>query len=302
MDSARSLPGLAVQPALPVERPRSFLASALRRFIARRVVLVGVVLVTILVFIGIFGRFLAPHNPVSQDLQNVLGQPSASHLLGTDELGRDILSRLLWGASVSLQVGIAAVLMASIPGVVVGMVVAYRGGWIDNVVMRVLDGIMAFPSLILALTIVAVLGSNLFNVMLAIGVTSFPHYARIVRGQVLSVREYDFVLAVRAVGARDARIIFRHIMPNVISPVLVQASLGVGFAIMAEADLSFLGVGVQPPTPSWGTMIQVGFQYLEIAPWLVMAPGTMIFMAVLGFNLLGDGLREALDPHLRYGK
>ena len=299
MHDAQSLLVIAIQPALPFGRPRSFVSSALRRFIARRVVLVGVVLVTILVFIGALGRFLAPYSPVSQDLVNVFGQPSASHWLGTDELGRDILSRLLWGASISLQVGIVSVLMASIPGVVVGMTVAYRGGWVDNVVMRILDGLMAFPSLILALTIVAVLGSNLFNLMLAIAVTSFPHYARIVRGQVLSVREYDYVLAVRAVGARDGRIVFRHILPNVISPVLVQASLGVGFAIMAEAGLSFLGVGVQPPTPSWGTMIQVGFQYLEIAPWLVMAPGTMIFMAVLGFNLLGDGLREALDPHLR---
>jgi ABC-type dipeptide/oligopeptide/nickel transport system permease subunit len=184
--------------------------------------------------------------------------------------------------------------------VILGTYVGYRRGLVDNVVMRILDGLMAFPALILALTIVAVLGSNILNVMLAIAVTSFPHYARLVRGQVLSVREYDYVLAVRSIGARDGRIIFRHIMPNVISPVLVQASLGVGFAIMAEAGLSFLGLGVQPPTPTWGSMIQVGFQYLETAPWLVMAPGTMIFMAVLGFNLLGDGLREALDPHLRH--
>jgi ABC-type dipeptide/oligopeptide/nickel transport system permease subunit len=228
-----------------------------------------------------------------------LGQPSSAHWLGTDELGRDILSRLLWGAATSLQVGLGAVLLACIPGVIVGVSVAYRGGWVDNSVMRVLDGLMAFPSLILALTIVAVLGSSLFNVILAIAITSFPHYARIARGQVLSVREDDYVLAVRCVGARDRRIVFKHILPNTISPVLVQASLGVGFAIVAEAGLSFLGVGIQPPTPSWGTMIQVGFQYLEVAPWLVMAPATMIFLAVLGFNLLGDGLREALDPHLR---
>lgn len=287
-----------VRASRAAERPRSLLAQAIRRLFARRLVVVGVVLVVILVLIGVFGRFLAPYSPIAQNLIAVLGPPTARNWLGTDELGRDVLSRLLWGSSISLQVGIAAVVVASIPGVIVGMTVAYRGGWLDGLVMRVLDGLMALPSLILALTIVAVLGPNLFNVILAIAVTSFPHYARIVRGQVLTAREYDYVLAIRSVGATDTRIMFRHLLPNVISPVLVQASLGVGFAIMAEAGLSFLGVGVQPPTPTWGTMIQVGFQYLEIAPWLVLAPGTMIFMAVLGFNLLGDGLREALDPYL----
>jgi len=298
VDSA--IPQRAIRQPVPAVRPRRFLSGALHRFVARRLVLVGVVLVTLLVWIGIFGRFVAPYRPIAQDLAGVLAAPSARHWLGTDELGRDVLSRLLYGATISLQVGIAAVLIASIPGVILGTYVGYRRGLVDNVVMRILDGLMAFPALILALTIVAVLGSNIFNVMLAIAVTSFPHYARLVRGQVLAVREYDYVLAERAVGARDRRIIFRHIMPNVISPVLVQASLGVGFAIMAEAGLSFLGLGIQPPTPTWGSMIQVGFQYLETAPWLVMAPGTMIFMAVLGFNLLGDGLREALDPHLRH--
>jgi len=298
VDSA--IPQIALRQPVRAVRPRTFLSGALHRFVARRLVLVGVVLVSILVLIGVFGRFLAPYRPIAQDLTGVLAAPSWSHWLGTDELGRDVLSRLLYGATISLQVGIAAVLIASIPGVILGTYVGYRRGLIDNVVMRVMDGLMAFPALILALTIVAVLGSNIFNVMLAIAVTSFPHYARLVRGQVLAVREYDYVLAVRSVGARDGRIIFRHIMPNVISPVLVQASLGVGFAIMAEAGLSFLGLGIQPPTPTWGSMIQVGFQYLETAPWLVMAPGTMIFMAVLGFNLLGDGLREALDPHLRH--
>jgi peptide/nickel transport system permease protein len=298
VDSA--IPQVALHQPVRTVRPRTFLSGALRRFVARRLVLVGVVLVIILVLIAIFGRLLAPYPPIAQDLAGVLAAPSARHWLGTDELGRDVLSRLLYGSTISLQVGIAAVLIASIPGVILGTYVGYRRGLVDNVVMRILDGLMAFPALILALTIVAVLGSNILNVMLAIAVTSFPHYARLVRGQVLSVREYDYVLAVRSIGARDGRIIFRHIMPNVISPVLVQASLGVGFAIMAEAGLSFLGLGVQPPTPTWGSMIQVGFQYLETAPWLVMAPGTMIFMAVLGFNLLGDGLREALDPHLRH--
>jgi ABC-type dipeptide/oligopeptide/nickel transport system permease subunit len=298
VDSA--IPQIALRQPVPTVPQRTFLSGAVHRFFARRLVLVGVVLVTVLVLIGVFGRFVAPYRPIAQDLTRVLAAPTASHWLGTDELGRDVLSRLLFGATISLQVGIVAVLIAAIPGVILGTYVGYRRGLVDNGVMRVLDGLMAFPALILALTIVAVLGSNIFNVMLAIAVTSFPHYARLVRGQVLAVREYDYVLAVRSVGARDGRIIFRHILPNVISPVLVQASLGVGFAIMAEAGLSFLGLGIQPPTPTWGSMIQVGFQYLETAPWLVMAPGTMIFMAVLGFNLLGDGLREALDPHLRH--
>lgn len=289
---------IELRPAAPTEHTRSLLNGALQRFFARRLVVLGVILVVVLIFIGVFGRLLAPYNPVAQDLINVLSPPTSKHWFGTDELGRDTLSRLLWGATTSLQVGIGSVLLAAVPGVLVGISVAYRGGWLDYSVMRVLDGLMALPSLILALTIVAVLGPNLFNVILAIAVTSFPHYARLVRGQVLAAREHDYVLAIKSVGARDGRIMFRHLLPNVISPVLVQASLGVGFAIVAEAGLSFLGVGVQPPTPTWGTMIQVGFQYLETAPWLVMAPGTLIFMAVLGFNLLGDGLREALDPHL----
>lgn len=280
-------------------RRRSFIVGAYRRFVARRLVLVGVLLVLLLALFAIFGRLIAPYDPIKQDLLHVLSQPSSAHPLGTDELGRDILSRVLAGSTISLQVGIVAVLMASVPGVLVGAVVGYRGGWADNVVMRVLDGLMAFPSLVLALTIVSVLGASVFNIMLAIAVTSFPHYARLVRGQVLACREFDFILAIRSVGANDTRIVLRHILPNVISPVLVQGSLGIGFAIMAEAGLSFLGLGIQPPTPTWGSMIQVGFQYLDVAPWLVIAPGTMIFMAVLGFNLLGDGLREALDPHLR---
>lgn len=297
---ASALARLVVTPPTTAAPRRSFLGDALRRFVARRLVLLGVALVGILVLMGAFGRFFAPYSPIAQNFSDVLVPPSPRHWLGTDELGRDTLSRLLWGATISLQVGISAVLMAAIPGVIVGVIVAFRGGWLDAVVMRVLDGLMALPSLILALTIVSVLGANLVNVILAIAVTSFPHYARIVRGQVLSVREYDYVLAIKSVGASDRRIIFRHIVPNVISPVLVHGSLGVGVAIMAEAGLSFLGLGVQPPTPTWGSMIQVGFQYLELAPWLVMAPGTVIFMAVLGFNLLGDGLREALDPHLRH--
>jgi peptide/nickel transport system permease protein len=205
----------------------------------------------------------------------------------------------VYGAGVSLQVGVAAVALAFIPGIVIGIVAAYRGGWVDDVINRLFDALMAFPSLVLALAIVAVVGPTLLNVEVAIAIATLPLYARLVRGQVLAVREYEYITAIHAAGAGDARVMFRHMLPNVISPALVQASLGVGFAITAEASLSFLGVGVQPPAPTWGSMIQTGFQYLQVAPWLVIAPGTMIFIAVLGFNLLGDGVREALDPHMR---
>jgi ABC-type dipeptide/oligopeptide/nickel transport system permease subunit len=247
-----------------------------------------------------FGPFLVAYNPLQPDTVNPpLAPPNSAHLLGTDFLGRDALARLVYGAGVSLQVGVAAVLLASIPGIVIGIVGAYRGGWLDDIINRLFDSVMAFPSLVLALAIVAVVGPTLLNVEVAIAVASLPQYARLVRGQVLAVREFEYITAVRAAGAGDARIMFRHVLPNVISPALVQASLGVGFAITSEASLSFLGVGVQPPAPTWGSMIQTGFEYLTVAPWLVIAPATMIFVAVLGFNLLGDGLREALDPHMR---
>ncbi len=262
--------------------------------------MLGGVLVSGLVLLALLGPFLVSYDPLKPDTLNPpLAPPGGGHLLGTDFLGRDALSRLVHAAGVSLQVGVASVAFASIPGVLVGVVAAYRGGWVDDVISRFFDALMAFPSLVLALTIVAIVGPSLLNVELAIAVASLPQYARLVRGQVLAVREFEYITAVRAAGAGDARIMFRHVLPNVISPALVQASLGVGFAITAEASLSFLGVGVQPPAPTWGSMIQTGFQYLEVAPWLVIAPGTMIFLAVLGFNLFGDGIREALDPHGR---
>jgi peptide/nickel transport system permease protein len=267
---------------------------------ARPLFLLGFLLVAGLVLVALFGPRLVAYDPLTPDTINPpLDPPSAAHPLGTDYLGRDALSRLVSGAGISLQVGVAAVLLAAIPGIVIGTIAAYQGGWLDGVINRCFDALMGFPSLVLALAIVAIVGSSLLNVELAIAIASLPQYARLVRGQVLSAREFDYVMAAHAAGAGDARIMFRHILPNVIGPALVQASLGIGFAITAEASLSFLGVGIQPPAPSWGSMIQTGFQYLDVAPWLVIAPGVMIFMAVLGFNLLGDGIREALDPHAR---
>jgi peptide/nickel transport system permease protein len=274
--------------------------GAARRVLARPLFVLGLGLVAGLVLLAVFGPLLVTADPLEQDTLNPpLAPPSAAHPMGTDYLGRDAFARLVYGAGISLQVGVAAVLFASIPGIVIGIVAAYRGGWVDDAINRVFDTLMGFPSLVLALVIVAVVGPSLLNVALAIAVAALPYYARLVRSQVLAVREFDYVTAARASGASDERIMFRHVLPNVIGPSVVQASLGVGFAITAEASLSFLGLGVQPPAPAWGSMIQTGFQYLQVAPWLVVAPGTMIFLSVLGFNLLGDGIREVLDPHAR---
>jgi len=271
-----------------------------RRVFKRPLVVLGLVFVTGLVLLAVFGPFLVAYDPLGPDTVNrPLAPPGPAHFLGTDDLGRDIFARLVYGARISLQVGVTAVAFALIPGTFVGLSAAYWGGWVDNVISRFFDTLMGFPSLVLALAIVAVVGPSLLNIEVAIAIASLPQYGRLVRGQVLAVREYEYVAAARAAGAGDARIMIRQVLPNVIGPSLVQASLGVGFAIIAEASLSFLGVGVQPPTPSWGSMIQTGFQFLQVAPWLVVAPAALIFLAVLGFNLLGDGIREALDPHVQ---
>lgn len=275
------------------------LQQSWRAFAKRRLAVVGAALVAFEVLLAVLAPVLAPYPPSQQNFRAVLQPPSATHRLGTDDLGRDIMSRLLFGAQISLQVGIVAVLLAAVIGVPLGLVVGYVGGRLDEVAMRVVDSLISIPSLVLALTITAVLGSGLQNAMIAISVVSIPTYTRLMRGQTLSIKENDYVRAIFACGATTPRILFRHILPNAIQPIIVQASLGVGFAIITESSLSFIGLGAQPPTATWGSMVQVGFQYLETAPWFVMAPAAMIFLAVLGFNLLGDGLRDALDPSLR---
>ena len=256
----------------------------------------GAVLVVIVVGLALLAPWIAPHEPSRMDYQSVLSGPTAEHPLGTDEFGRDLLSRTLHGARLSLKVGLVAVLIAVVIGVPVGLVSGYLGGVFDEAVMRIVDAVMALPALVLALTIAAVLGPGIWNATVAIAVVAAPTYTRLVRGQVLSVKENDYVLAAQCIGAPTWVILMRHVLPNAFSPVIVQASLGVGFAIILEASLSFIGLGAQPPTPSWGSMVQVGFQYLEIAPWFVLVPATAIFLAVLGFNMLGDGLRDTLDP------
>lgn len=275
------------------------LLTPLRRLARNRMAMVGLVLVVIEVAMAVFAPFMALQSPDEIDTLAMLSSPSAAHLLGTDDLGRDTFSRLLYGARVSLSASTIAVALAMLVGVPLGLVAGYLGGRVDEAVMRILDSVMALPPLVLALTIAAVLGPGLVNGMLAIAVVAVPTFTRLVRGQVLSIKHDDYVIAARSIGAPSRTIIFRHILPNAINPVIVQGALGVGFAIITESSLSFIGLGAQPPTPSWGSMVQVGFQYLELAPWLVLAPAVIIFVAVLGFNLLGEGLREMLDPNAR---
>ena len=256
----------------------------------------GLILVVIETGFAVFAPALAPYEPNKMDYKAILAAPSAAHPLGTDELGRDMLTRMMYGARLSLTVGITAVLLAVAAGVPLGLVSGYVGGVLDEAVMRVVDSVMALPPLVLALTISAVLGSGLVNATVAIAVVAAPTYTRLVRGQVLSVKHNDYIVAAHSIGAPTWLILVRHVLPNTFSPIIVQASLGVGFAIILESSLSFIGLGAQPPAPSWGNMVQVGFQFLEIAPWYALVPATAIFLAVLGFNMLGDGLRDVLDP------
>lgn len=280
----------------PSAPPDSPARNALRLLVRHRLAMFGAVLVAIEVGLALLAPWIAPHEPNRMDYRAVLSGPTAEHPLGTDELGRDLASRTLYGARLSLKVGIVAVLLAVAVGVPIGLVSGYLGGIFDETVMRIVDAVMALPALVLALTISAVLGPGIWNATVAIAVVAAPTYTRLVRGQVLAVKENDYVLAAQCIGAPTWVILLRHILPNAFSPIIVQASLGVGFAIILEASLSFIGLGAQPPTPSWGNMVQVGFQYLEIAPGFVLVPATAIFLAVLGFNMLGDGLRDTLDP------
>jgi peptide/nickel transport system permease protein len=256
-------------------------------------------LLAVVLLAAAFAPKLAPYDPIAQSASALLAPPSGTHLLGTDELGRDTLSRVIFGARVSLGVALSATIVALAFGVVIGLAAGYRGGWIDGILMRTMDGLLAFPALVLALAITATLGPSARNAIIAIGVTGIPAFARLTRGQVLATKNLDFVQAARAVGASDLRILWRHIVPNISAPLIVQTSVAVPSAIIAEAVLGFLGLGVQPPTPSWGAMINAAKSYLEQDPLLVIAPGAAIFLTVLALNFLGDALRDALDPRLR---
>lgn len=264
-----------------------------------RLAAVGGLIVSLVVLAAVGAGVLAPYSPTQQDIRNILRPPAPAHLLGTDELGRDTLTRVLYGAQASLEVGIIAVGISLLVGSGLGLLAGYLRGPADATIMRVMDGLLALPTLVLALAITAMLGPSLNNAMLAIGVTGIPVFARLVRGQVLSLRELDYVQAARSLGAGHGRIMLGHILPNVLGPIVVQASLAMPTAILAEAGLSFLGLGIQPPTPSWGAMLNTAKGYLQQDAWLAVAPGAAMFVAVLGFNFLGDAVRDALDPRLR---
>ena len=270
----------------------------LRRVMESRLAWVGILVWVGLIFMAFTAELISPYDPTALDFGAVLSPPSRTHLLGTDDLGRDVLSNLIHGSRVSLQVGLVSVGLATVLGILMGLLAGYWGGWADDVLMRLVDAFYAFPTLILALAITAALGPSLSNVMLAVGIVNAPAFARLVRGQVLSVKERDFVIAAYVVGVSHGRMLRYHIWPNVTAPLIVQASLSIAGAILSEASLSFLGMGAPPPTPSWGAMLKNGYGFLEQAPWSSFFPGAAIFITVLGLNFLGDGLRMALDPRL----
>ncbi len=284
----------------PSFRGRSLTGEAFRRLRRDKMAVAGAVILLVAASVSLLAPLLAPHDPIEINLsQRLLPPGTAGYLLGTDQLGRDILSRLIWGGRISLLIGFSAVMLAMGLGVIVGLLAGYFGGKTDSVVMRFIDILMAFPAILLAITIVASLGPGLRNSMIAVSIVGIPYYARIVRGSVLSLREQEFIQAARVIGGSHRRIITRHIFPNTLAPLIVAATLDVGWFIMAAAGLSFLGLGAQPPTPEWGVMLSEGRQFIRNAPHLSILPGTAIFLVVLALNFLGDGLRDALDPRLR---
>jgi peptide/nickel transport system permease protein len=269
-----------------------------RRFSRNRLSVIAAVTVLVLIIVALFAPLIAPYDPTTIDVHNVLSPPSKTHLLGTDELGRDVLSRIIWGSRVSLKVGFVAVGIAISIGIVIGSIAGFYGGKVDAVLMRFVDIMLAFPTFFLILAVIAILEPSIFTIMAVIGVTSWMDVARLVRAEFLTLKERDFVDAAKAIGVGNRRLIFRHILPNALSPVFVSATFGVAGAILVEAGLSFLGLGVQPPDPSWGNILTSGKDYIEVAWWLSLYPGLAILITVLSYNLVGEGLRDALDPRL----
>ena len=269
---------------------------ALLRLLRRRGAMLGLAIVLVFVLVAVFAPVIALQDPLQTSWSAVRKAPSAQYLFGTDEIGRDVLSRVIWGARASLMAGLVSVCIAMALGVPIGLLAGYVGGWVDGVISRFTDSMLAVPFLILAIALAAFLGPSLTNAMIAIGVSATPIFIRLTRGQVLSVKVEDFVEAARAVGNPHWRIALRHILPNILPPLIVQATLAIAAAIIAEASLSFLGLGQQPPAPSWGSMLNTAKNYVDNAPWMAIWPGVSIFLLVLSFNLLGDGLRDALDP------
>ncbi|MDP6606014.1 MAG: ABC transporter permease [Dehalococcoidia bacterium] len=278
--------------------PKSLMASV-RSFVYEPKAATALVILGLLLLMAIFAPLLAPYGFAEQDVTASRVQPGAEHLMGTDILGRDILSRIIYGARISLRIGFISVGIAAGVGVPTGAIAGYYGGWWDEILMRLTDAMIAFPNLIFLMGVVAVLGPGTTNVMIALGLNAFPLYARLTRGQTLSVKQRDYVSAARALGGTDLRIMARHIMPNAVQPLIVQGSLALGTAVLAESSLSFLGIGISPPTPTWGVIISEGFALIRTNPWISVAPGFFIVAFVLSVNLLGDRLRDVFDPRLR---
>src|SRR5437867_6754306 len=302
---AGSIPGsdLAEAPAgLPrpaVEPMRARRWKVLRRAARARLATFGAAVTLLAVLVGLAAALLTPYDPLAQNLGNTLARPGRAHLQGSDNVGRDVLSRVIWGTRGSLVAGLVAVAIAVVAGSLLGVVAGYCGGRVDGLVMRLMDAVLSFPPLVLALALGAVLGAGLTGVLLALGVVYTPTFARLMRGQVLTITAREYVEAARALGAPAWRIAWHHVLPNVTAPIVVQASLSVAFAILAEASLSFLGLGIQPPGASWGSMINAGRGYLQQAPWIVFGPGAALFVTVVGLNFVGDAIRDGLDPRLR---
>jgi len=286
----------AVLPQPVIERGATPGQRAWRRLLRRRGAMLGLVIVIFFVVIAIFAQYIAPYDPVATSWSAVRKAPSAQYWFGTDEIGRDVLSRVVWGARASLLAGLVSVCISMALGVPIGLLAAYVGGWTDGLISRFTDSMLAVPFLILAIALAAFLGPSLTNAMIAIGVSATPVFIRLTRAQVLAVKVEDFVEAARAVGNPHWRIALRHILPNVLPPLIVQSTLAIAAAVIAEASLSFLGLGQQPPAPSWGSMLNTAKNFVDQAPWMAIWPGVSIFLLVLSFNLLGDGLRDALDP------
>ncbi|WP_339185134.1 nickel transporter permease [Oceanobacillus sp. FSL W7-1293] len=273
--------------------------DAWRRLRKNRFAMAGMIIILFFLILALIAPLLTPYSYYEQNLANRLLPPSGEHWMGTDDLGRDILTRIAYGARVSLQVGFFAVIGALVFGTFLGIIAGYFGRWVDMIISRIFDILLAFPSILLAIAIVAILGASLQNALIAIAIINIPIFGRIVRSRVISLRAEEYIMAAKAQGMKNGRIIFHHILPNSITPIIVQATLGFGTAILEAAALGFLGLGAQPPTPEWGQMLASSREFIQLAPWTLIMPGVSIMLVVLGFNLVGDGLRDVLDPKMR---
>ena len=293
---ASSSAATATSAASGLAAERSPVKDFVRRFRRHGLAMTGLTLVLLLIFTALFGRMVAPFDPLEMNFASTFAAPSWTHPFGTDEFGRDIFSRVLWGAQISLQVAFIAVGISGTAGVLLGLVAGFLGGWLDELIMRIMDVLFAFPAVLLAITVMAILGRGVGNAMIAIAIVYVPIFARVTRGAVISVRGREFVTAARVLGRQPWGLMRKHVLPNALGPIIVQTSLSLAFAILAEAALSFFGLGTQPPEPSWGRMLSEGRGFLRQAPWMGIFPGLAIMVSVMGFNFLGDGLRDVLDP------